>query len=211
MQLSLIVLIVEPKNSHPKFVDNKQILIVNLTIWIGCILIGGLIFFGMQTCYGVKLKHWSTPFLEMTSAFFGGGTIRITLNFVRVFMLSVLFGAFFFNSIFAGSLFNLFTNIESESRINTFEKLSKTNYTYYYDVMLRYHVTAINDTMRNKTGLIMGKESAMPKVMGDLVLTNQIPFAFVLIHIQVGALVQRFSSLADFTIIPQPLCEFLIS
>lgn len=123
-------------------------------------------------------------------------------------MLTMLFGAFFFNSIFTGSLFNLFTSSESESRINTFEKLSKTNYTYFYDEILRYHVSAINDTMRNKTGLNMGRESVVPKVLGDLVVSNQMPFAFVLLHIQVKSLVILFSGMADITLIPQPLCMY---
>lgn len=98
---------------------------------------------------------------------------------------------------------------ESENRINTFEKLSKANYTYYYDELHRHHVGAINDTMRNRTGLIMEGESAIPKVFSELIFTNKIPFAYVLFELQIVSLVTNFGQLANFTVIPDPLCIYL--
>lgn len=202
------MLVVEEKNSHPKFVDNTQILIENLTIWIGCILVGGTIFLGMQRFAGMDLDHLSTPFLEMTTIFFGGGIIHTKREFIRVFVIGILFGAFFFNSIFTGHLFNLYTT-ESDARINTFEKLSKANYTYYCDELLRYHVSAIEKAMFDKTGLVM-EHSEKVQVISDLILTNKMPFAFVLLDLQISSLMMHFRRMADFTVIPHPLCNYII-
>lgn len=209
IQLRLFVLVVERKNSHPKFVDNTQILIENLTVWIGCILVGGSIFLGMQKFAGINLDHLSTPFLEMTTIFFGGGIIRTKREFIRTFVIGILFGAFFFNSIFTGNLFNLYTT-ESESRINTFEKLSKANYTYYYDELLRYHASAIQKAMLDKTGLAIDTKSKKLQVISDLILTNKMPFAFVLLDLQIPSVMMHFRRMADFTIIPHPLSNYNI-
>lgn len=202
IKLAVFVIVVEQKDSHSKFIDNRLFLIQNLTIWIGSILVGGTIFLIIQKFGGIKLDNFTTPFLEMASAFFGGGTIRMIRPFVQVFVISMLFGSFFLNSIFAGELFNLYTT-DSESRINTYEKLSKANYTYYYDELLRYHVGAINRTMLNLTGLTMKPESAEPKVISDLILKNQMPFAYVLLDLQLLPVYLVLSKFADFTVIEQ--------
>lgn len=201
-QLKVFVIIVEAKNAN---VNNSQILVKNLTVWIGCILIGGFIYLFMQKSAGINVDDLSTPFLDLTRIFFGYGGIRAKRSFIRIFVIGTLFGAFFFNSIFSGNLFNSYTS-ESENKIDTFDKLSKVKYTYYFDEIFKYHVGIINDTMRYRTGLIMNAESAKPKFLSELILINKMPFAYILFDLQIVSLKTNFGHLADFTVIPDPLC-----
>lgn len=159
----------------------------------------------MQKSAGIDIDDLSTPFLDLTRIFFGCGGVQANRSFVRIFVIGTLFGAFFFNSIFSGNLFNSFTN-ESENEIDTFEKLSKANYTYYCDDLLKSQTDVINDTIRNITGLAMSAESAKPRFFSDLILTNKMPFAHILADFQIESLKNHFGHLVDITIIPDTLC-----
>lgn len=142
-----VVLVIEPKNSHPRLVGNDEILLRNLAIWFAMIAAGGLMSILLEKLFGIGQNRISTSFFNMVIVFFGGGILKWKYTFQGVFLVTMLFAAFFFNSIFSGVLFDSYTS-ESGFRINTFEKLSKTNFTYFYDEPLRHRVSAIQQTMK---------------------------------------------------------------
>lgn len=121
-----------------------DILFMNIPIFIAAIILYVL---RRRRAELQNINFWS-GFLDMYVVVFGGGNIRVRHRWERMFFAIGLIASFFLISLYLAD-FSMHSILnENPNKIDTFEKLSKQNVTFYLTTNLIKHEAVIKGMLR---------------------------------------------------------------
>lgn len=81
---------------------------------------------------GIKRKTITTTILHMIVIFFGGGTVRYRHRIEKAFIIIVIFGMFFLQSIWVSNFLSKMSALHVSNSVNTMSKVAKLKKPIYF-------------------------------------------------------------------------------
>lgn len=117
-------------------------------ILIPVFVLSSILLYGLRRLDGIQRVDFFHGYFEIVSMVVGGGRIRCTHKWEKLFFAIGMIASFFLISIFLArfSLENML--ILEPQRIDTFEKLAKQNISYHLNWFSRVHEEDIIELLR---------------------------------------------------------------
>lgn len=98
--------------------------------------------------FRIQENSISSSILMMITIFFGGGTIRVRHKLERYFIVILLFGMFFLQSLWVGDFLSKISSSRYMNSVDTIKKLSKLNTPIYFANILGHEKEHVVDILK---------------------------------------------------------------